>query len=71
MDEALEHMLLRIGYLFDMKGLQKIFKLLPKPHIIKPKVGDLIIFNSERSHSVASIKTGVPITNQLLIPAKG
>lgn len=59
------------GYLFDMAWQQKIFKLLPAPNVIKPQVGDLVILNSGRPHSVAPVKKGVRVTNQLFIRANG
>lgn len=57
------------GYIFDIKWQEEISKLLPKPHVIKPKQGDLVIFHSGRPHSVAPVK-GVRVTNQLFIDAK-
>ena len=64
-------MIMTQGYVFDIEWQQKIFKLLPKPHIIKPQMGDLIIFHSGRPHSVAPVTKGVRVTNQLFIDAKG
>lgn len=50
---------------------REILKLLPKPQIIKPKRGDLVIFHSGRPHSVAPVTKGVRVTNQLFIFVKG
>lgn len=63
-------MLMTQGYLFDIEWQREIFKLLPPPHIIKPKPGDLVIFHSGRPHSVAPVK-GIRVTNQLFIQARG
>lgn len=63
-------MLMTQGYLFDIEWQREIFKLLPSPHIIKPKTGDLVIFHSGRPHSVAPVKD-IRVTNQLFIQAKG
>jgi len=57
------------SYLFNMEWQEKIFKLLPPPHVIKPKTGDLVIFHSGRPHSVAPVTKGVRVTNQLFIRA--
>jgi len=59
------------NYVFNAEWQQKIFKLLPKPHIINPKPGDLVILHSGRPHSVAPVTKGVRVTNQLFIDAKG
>jgi hypothetical protein len=64
-------MVMNEGYFFDIVWQQKIFKLLPTPHIIKPKLGDLVIFHSGRPHSVAPVTKGVRVTNQLFIDARG
>ena len=64
-------MIMTQGYVFDIEWQQKIFKLLPKPHIIKPKTGDLVIFHSGRPHSVAPVTKGIRVTNQLFINARG
>lgn len=58
-------------YIFNAEWQEKIFKLLPKPQIIKPKKGDLVIFHSGRPHSVAPVTKGVRVTNQLFIFVKG
>lgn len=50
-------------YIFSTKWQEKILKLLPKPQIIKPKRGDLVIFHSGRPHSVAPFTKGVRVTN--------
>lgn len=57
--------------LFDIEWQQKIFKLLPKPNVIKPAVGDLVILHSGRPHSVAPVRKGIRVTNQSFIYAKG
>ena len=59
------------GDLFDAEWQQKIFELLPKPNIIKPEVGDLVILHSGRPHSVSPVKKGIRITNQSFIHARG
>ncbi len=64
-------MIMTQGYVFDSEWQQEIFKLLPAPHIIKPKRGDLVIFHSGRPHSVAPVTKGVRVTNQLFIRANG
>ena len=58
-------------YIFNAEWQEKIFKLFPKPQIIKPKKGDLVIFHSGRPHSVAPVNKGTRITNQLFIFVKG
>ena len=64
-------MMITQNYVFDIKWQQEIFKLLPKPHVIKPQLGDLVIFHSGRPHSVAPVTKGIRVTNQLFIYAKG
>jgi len=64
-------MIMTQGYVFDIEWQREIFRLLPDPHIIKPKVGDLVIFHSGRPHSVAPVTKGTRVTNQLFIYAKG
>lgn len=64
-------MILTQKYIFSAKWQEKVMKLLPKPHIIKPKKGDLVIFHSGRPHSVAPVTKGVRVTNQLFIFVKG
>ena len=62
-------MIMNQGYVFDMQP--EILKLLPPPHIIKPKSGDLVILHSGRPHSVAPVTKGVRVTNQSFIHARG
>jgi hypothetical protein len=64
-------MLLNHSNLFDMEYQQKISMLLPKPNIIKPELGDLVILHAERPHSVAPVKKGTRVTNQSFIYARG
>lgn len=59
------------NYVFDIEWQHKLLKLLPKPHVIVPKTGDLVIFHSGRPHSVAPVTKGVRVTNQLFIDANG
>ena len=64
-------MLMNQDYSFDIKWQQKLFNLLPKPNIIKPKTGDLVILHSGRPHAVTPVTKGVRVTNQLFIRANG
>lgn len=64
-------MIMAQGYIFNIGWQEKILKLLPKPHIIQPKRGDLVIFHSGRPHAVAPVAKGCRVTNQLFIFSKG
>lgn len=64
-------MIMTEKYIFDIKWQEEIIKLLPKPQVIVPKIGDLVIFHSGRPHSVAPVTKGIRVTNQLFIYARG
>jgi len=63
--------LMNQGYVFDIKWQEEILRLLPEAHVIKPNVGDLVIFHSGRPHSVAPVTKGIRVTNQLFIDVRG
>ena len=57
--------------LFNITIQKQFREFLPEPYIIKPELGDLIIFNTSRPHSVSPILKGKRVSIQLFIRKKG